>query len=65
MSLKLYSYKVHTNYFDRVMNVTACKVKVANIVGDIFIWGKIQEEHYLKLKFRWENVSNYRSMVTM
>ena len=35
MPLKLYNYKVHTSYFNCVMNVTASKVKVANIVCDV------------------------------
>ena len=65
MTLKLYNYKVHTSYVDGVMNVTAWKMKVVNIFRDLFIWRKSQEKHYLKRKFRWENVSNYRSMVTM
>ena len=37
MSLKLYNYKVHTSYFDCVVNVTAWKMKVADIVRDVFI----------------------------
>ena len=45
MPLKLYNYKLHARYFDRVMNVTALKVKVANIVRDVFIWCKIQEKN--------------------
>ena len=31
VSLKLYNYKVHTGYFDCVMNATAWKVNVANM----------------------------------
>ena len=49
MPLKVCNYKGHTSYFDRAMNVTAWKVKVANIVHDVFIRRKMQEKHYLKL----------------
>ena len=37
MSLKLCNYKVHTSYFNYVMNVTASKLKVANIVRGVSI----------------------------
>ena len=47
MPLKSDNYNVHARYFDRVMS--ALKVKVANIVRDVFMWCKIQEKNYLKL----------------
>ena len=49
MPLKLYNYKVRTSYFVCIMNVTAWKLKIENIVHDVFILFKIQEKNYLKL----------------
>ena len=48
MALKLYNYKVHTRYFDCVMNATASKVKVTYIFVMLIIWCKIQEKKLLK-----------------
>ena len=55
MPLKLYNYKVRTSYFVCIMNVTAWKLKIENIVRDVFILFKIQE------KITW-NYNSFRKM---
>ena len=40
---------VHTSYFDCVMKATTWKVKVANMVAMLIIWGKIQKKNVLQI----------------